>query len=94
MTITVTLKYWEIHDFVKVLTTTGSMEDSEVEFPKGILVRLLYDIQNLGLVYTRVKNIHFSSPFILKINTNIWVMYPGLKSFITYKAQTWIGMKM
>lgn len=70
MTITLTIKYSEIADFVKVLTTIGSMEESEVEFTKGILMTLLYDIQNLGLVYTRVKNIHFSSTFILKINTN------------------------
>lgn len=58
MNITMTLKYSEIYDFLEVVTAIGSMEESEWGFPKGVLMRFLYDIQSLGFAYTRVKNLH------------------------------------
>lgn len=56
------LKYPEIYDFLEVVTAMGSMEDSKQGLLKGVLMRLLYDMQKLGFVYTKVKTTHFSSP--------------------------------
>jgi len=58
MTVTMTLKYVEIFEFLEVVTGILSMEELKWGFPTRVLARLLNDIKNCGFVCTRQKNLH------------------------------------